>query len=201
MKLQQFFYSLMVLVFAIFFSEAVLAQEPAQIAGGEIATLYALDPITSHLSLNDGKPGAVVQDSLLYNRDSQLSFDTYERNSFRVGIQGGEVGAIIDLGSADDLRIRYGYEETVGNVQGFTSIHLEAGSAVIVKDYRTKQFQPLREFEDLGLDLRGRDVAAVVVGHTYLVRITKGRKVNSFAKLKVLAFVPGQYVTIRWARL
>src|SRR4029453_4565924 len=111
MKLQQFFCSLMVLVFAICLSEAALAQEPAQIAGGEIATLYALDPITRHLSLNDGKHGAVVQGSLLDNRDSQLSFDTYERNSFRVGIQGGEVGAIIDLGSADDLKVRYGYEE------------------------------------------------------------------------------------------
>jgi hypothetical protein len=201
MKHQQFFCSLVVLLFAIVLSEAALAQESAQNVGGEIATLYALDPVTSHLSLNDGKPGAVVQGSLLYNRDSQLSFDTYEKDSFRVGIQGGEVGVIVDLGSADDLRSRYGYVETVGNVQGFTSIHLEAGRAVIVKDYRTKQFQPLREFEDLGRERLGTDKAPVVVGHTYLVRITRDRTVNSYAKLKVLAFVPGQYVTIRWARL
>jgi len=199
MKHQQLFCSLLAL-FAIGLSEASLAQEPTPDLGGEIATLYALDPITSHLSLNDGKPGAVVHGSLLYNRDSQLSFDTYEKDCFRVGIQGGEVGSIVDLGSADDLRSRYSYVETVGNVQGFTSIHLEDGRAVIVKDYRTKQFQPLKEFAELGRDRREADVAAVVVGHTYLVRITAD-KVNYYAKLKVLAFAPGQYVTIRWSRL
>lgn len=201
MKHQQFFCSLVALLFAICLSEAALAQASAQFGSGEIATLYALDPITSHLSLNDGKPGTVVQGNLAYNRDSQLSFDAYQRDSFRVGIQGGEVGAIVDLGSADDLRTRYGYEETVGNVQGFTSIHIESGTAVILKDYRTKQFQPLREFEEVGRNGSGSDEAAVVVGHTYLVRITRDGKVNSYAKLKVLAFVPGQYVTIRWARL
>ncbi len=202
MKHQQFFCCLVALLLAIGLSQAALAQESAANGDGEIATLYALDPLTSHLSLNDGKPGSVVQGYLLYNRDGQLSFDTYERDSFRVGIQGGEVGVIVDLGSADDLRSRYGYVETVGKVQGFTSIHLEDGRAVIVKDYRTKQFQPLREFDELGRDRRlGSDKAPVVVGHTYLVRITQDRKVNAYAKLKVLAFVPGQYVTIRWARL
>ena len=201
MKYQQFFCSLVAFMFAISLSVIGTAQEPGQVGGGEIATLYALDPITSHLSFNDGKPGAVVQGSLLYNRDSQLSFDTYEKDSFRVGIQGGEDGAIVDLGTADELRSRYAYSETVGNVQGFTSIHMEGGVAVILKDYRTKQFQPLLEFEALGQERRGGDAAAVVVGHTYLVRITRSHKVNSYAKLKVLAFVPGQYVTIRWARL
>ena len=200
MKHQLLYCSLVALLFAIGLSGAALAQEAPQNVGGEIATLYALDPTTSHLSLNDGKPGAVVQGNLLYNRDSQLSFGTYEKDSFRVGIQGGEVGVIVDLGSADDLRSRYSYVETVGNVQGFTSIHLEDGRAVILKDYRTKQFQPLREFDELERDRRGGDVAAVVVGHTYLVRIRNG-KVNSYAKLKVLAFVPEQYVTIRWSRL
>ena len=197
MKQQQFFCSLVALLFVILFSGIALAQN----SSGEIATLYALDPLTSHLSLNDGKPGATVQGNLTYNRDSQLSFDTYRRDSFQVGIQGGEVGTIVDLGSADDLRIRYGYDETVGNVQGFTSIHLESGTAVILKDYRKKQFQPLREFEELGRNVSGSDAAPVVVGHTYLVRITQDRTVTSYTKLKVLAFVPGQYVTIRWARL
>jgi hypothetical protein len=103
MKRQQFFCCLVALLFAIGLSQAALAQESPENGGGEIATLYALDPLTSHLSLNDGKPGSVVQGNLLYNRDSQLSFDTYERDNFRVGIQGGEVGAIVDLGSAPTI--------------------------------------------------------------------------------------------------
>jgi len=201
MKQQRFFCSLVVLLFAICLSDAALAQPSAQIGSSDIVTLYALDPITCNLSLHDGKGGTVVQDNLAYNRDSQISFDTYVRDSFKVGIQGGEVGAIVDLGSADDLRTRYGYEETVGNIQGFTSIHLEAGRAVILKSYRTKEFQPLREFEELGQDVRGSDAAAVVIGHTYLVRITQDHKVNFYVKLKVLAFVPGQFVTFRWTRL
>src|SRR5215510_7158224 len=54
MKHPQFFCSLVALLFAICLFDAALAQESAQTAGGEITTLYALDPITSHLSLNDG---------------------------------------------------------------------------------------------------------------------------------------------------
>ena len=198
---QQQLSSLLALLFVICLAEAALAQTSTEIGTGEIATLYAQDPITSHLSLNDGKPGAVIQGSLLFNRDSQLSFDTYTKDSFRVGIQGGEQGGIVDLGSADELRSRYGYSETVGNVQGFTSIHLEDGRAMIVKDYRTKTFQVLREFDKLGRDRVGGDTAPVVVGHTYLVHIKENGKVKINAKLKVLAFVPGQYVTIRWSRL
>jgi hypothetical protein len=201
MKHQQFLCALIALLLAIGLSPSAIAQESTQDGGGEITTLYALDALTSHLSLNDGKPGAVIQGSLLFNRDSQLSFDTYTKDSFRVGIQGGEQGGIVDLGSADELRSRYGYSETVGNVQGFTSIHLEDGRAMIVKDYRTKTFQPLREFDELGRDRVGGDTAPVVVGHTYLVRIKENGKVKLNAKLKVLAFVPGQYVTIRWSRL
>jgi len=200
MKLQQFLRALAALLLAIGLSPPAFAQQSID-GSGEIVTLYALDALTSHLSLNDGKPGSVIQGNLLFNRDSQLSFDTYTRDSFTVGIQGGEDGVIVDLGSADELRSRYGYSETVGNVQGFTSIHLEDGRAVIVKDYRTKQFQPLREFDELGRDRPGGDKAPVVVGHTYLVRIKADGKVKLNAKLKVLAFVPGQYVTIRWARL
>jgi hypothetical protein len=201
MKHQQFLCALAALLLAIGLSPSAFAQEPTQDGGGEITTLYALDALTSHLSLNDGKGGAVIQGSLLFNRDSQLSFDTYTKDSFRVGIQGGEQGGIVDLGSADQLRSRYGYSETVGNVQGFTSIHLEDGRALILKDYRTKTFQPLREFDELGRDRVGGDTAPVVVGHTYLVRIKEDGKVKINAKLKVLAFVPGQYVTIRWSRL
>jgi len=200
-KHQQFLYALAAMLLAIALSPPAFAQGSSQDGGGEIATLYALDALTSHLSLNDGKPGAVIHGNLLFNRDSQLSFDTYTRDSFRVGIQGGEQGVIVDLGSADELRSRYGYSETVGNAQGFTSIHLEDGRAMIVKDYRTKTFQLLREFDELGRDRVGGDTAPVVVGHTYLVRIKENGKVTTNAKLKVLAFVPGQYVTIRWSRL
>ena len=185
-------------------SQGIEAADLAQGDEGTIATLYALDATTSHLSLNDGMPGAVVQDHLTFNRDSQLSFDTYSKDSFRVGIQGGEVGAIVDLGDDDALKARYGYKETVGNVQGFTSIHMEGGTAVVVKDYNARQFQPLKEFAELDRKRPDANTARVIVGHMYLVRISRRERRDSthlHAKLKVLAYVPGQYVTIRWSRL
>jgi hypothetical protein len=178
-----------------------VASDSVEKSIGGIATLYALDAATSHLSLNDGMPGTVVQGHLSFNRDSQLSFDTYVKDGFRVGIQGGEDGAIVDLGDDRALKARYGYAETVGNAQGFASIHLEGGRAVIVKDYRTRAFQPLAEFDELGRERENGDTAAVALGHIYLVRITAASGDKMHAKLKVLAFVPGQYVTVRWARL
>ncbi|MBK6316377.1 MAG: hypothetical protein IPF53_19335 [Blastocatellia bacterium] len=179
----------------------VLAQESVVLDEGRIVTLYVLDAMTSHLSFNDGKPGAIVQGHLTYNRDSQLSFGTYAEDSFTVGIQGGEDGAIVDIGDDAALKARYGYSETVGNVQGFASIHLESGQAVIVKNYQTKQFQPLKEFSELARERPDRNKAQVGIGHMYLIHIWNRRASSYYVKLKVLAYVPGQYVTIRWSRL
>jgi hypothetical protein len=180
---------------------AAESAECAELAPGGVATLYALDSETSHMSLNDGRSGTVVQGHLTYNRDSQLSFDTYAKNGFQVGIQGGEEGAIVDLGDDTALKGRYGYTETVGNAQGFTSIHLESGRAVIVKDYKARTFQPLVEFGELEREREDGDSAAVVLGHMYLIRISGEDAATLYAKVKVLSYVPGEYVTIRWSRL
>ena len=192
---------LTLVVVATAICQRIEAADVAPQGEGTIATLYALDATTSHLSLADGMPGAVVQDHLTFNRDSQLSFDTYAKDCFRVGIQGGDIGAIVDLGDDDALKARYGYKETVGNVQGFTSIHIDGGIAVVVKDYNLRQFQPLREFAELDRKRPDADTARVIVGHMYLVRITRDDATKLYAKLKVLAYVPGQYVTSRWSRL
>ena len=109
--------------------------------------------------------------------------------------------AVCDIGDDAALKARYGYSETVGNVQGFASIHLESGQAVIVKNYQTKQFQPLKEFSELARERPDRNKAQVGIGHMYLIHIWNRRASSYYVKLKVLAYVPGQYVTIRWSRL
>lgn len=176
----------------------VFPQDGSRDASGAITTLYALDPITASLSLRDGKPGTVFQDYVAKNRDSQISFHVYTKDSFRVGIQGRDRGVIVDLGSDEELRTRYGFADTVGSGQGFASIHIGQGRGLIGKDYQSGQFQPLKEFDELGLAREDADVARVVLGHTYLVRIDSGRNEPLYAKLKVVAYLPGESVTIRW---
>ena len=183
------------------FVPLILAQDGARDMTGAIVTMYALDPVTAHLSLRDGKPGTVFQDHVAKNRDSHIAFNTYNKDSFRVGVQGSDRGVILDLGTDVELRSRYEFADTVGNSQGFASIHVEQGRALIGKDYRTGQFQPLKEFEDLARAREDMEVAPVVLGHIYLVRIHSLGKESMYAKLKVLAFVPGESVTIRWVRL
>ncbi|MBZ5553162.1 MAG: hypothetical protein LAO21_10615 [Acidobacteriia bacterium] len=168
---------------------------------GGIVTLYALDPLMSTLSFNDGMPGYVVRENLTYNRDSNLAFDIYSKDSFTVAIQGGQKGMMIDLGTADELRTRYGYIETVGNPQGFSSIHLEGGAAFIIKDHKTRTFQPLKEFGALLKGTKWDSSAPIALGHIYLARIFDDHDLEIVVKLKVLTYLPGQAVTIRWERL
>ena len=180
---------------------AVFSQDGSRDTAGTLTTMYALDPITASLSLRDGKPGKVFQDHVAKNRDSQITFHIYAKDGFRVGIQGGERGVIIDLGSDAELRSRYGFADTVGSGQGFASIHLNQGRALIGKDYETGQFQPLKEFDELGRAPEDANVAQVLLGHIYLVRIDSAGKEPLYAKLKVVSFIPGESVTIRWVRL
>lgn len=143
----------------------------------------------------------VVKDHAVYNRDSHLAFDIYEKGSLRVGIQGRQRGTIVDLGSGEDLEKRYGYRDTGGRPQGFASIHREAGELVILRALYTREFQPLREAALLAGKAEGAESTPVVPGHIYLARIVEGETEIVLAKLRVLAFEPGQFVTIRWERL
>ena len=101
-----------------------------------VATLFALDPLSQTFSFKDGLPGKAVQDHRVVNRQSDIDFGNYHAGEFTVGIEGSVQGAIVDLGSVEELRERYGYTETVGGGQGFASIRREGESLVILKDYR-----------------------------------------------------------------
>jgi len=167
---------------------------------GGVVILYAHDAQLATLSFTDGKSGMTMKDHEIYNRDSHLAFEIYDKNNLRVGIQGLERGSIVDLGSGDELEARYGYRETVGKSQGFASIHREAGKLVIFQDRQKHTFQPLKEAALLD-KTEEMTSAPVLVGHIYLVRISQAETETVSAKLRVLAFTPGQSVTIRWERL
>lgn len=175
--------------------------EPA-IKGGVI-TLYALDPLAQSFCFRDAGAGLTFQQHEVRNRCSDINFSNYYAEHFAVGIEGGRVGAIVDLGSSDDLKKKYGYEETVGKGQGFASLHLEDDKVVILKDRRARAMQELQESTQLFAPPASGAKAAVKVGHIYVARIVDRHDSNFqlLIKLLVIGYVPGESVTFRWQSL
>jgi hypothetical protein len=170
---------------------------------GGVATLYALDPLAQSFCFRDAGDGHVFQEHEVKNRCSDINFNSYYAEQFAVGIEGGRLGVILDLGSSDDLKKEYGYDETVGGGQGFASVHLEDGKLVILKDRRARVMQELKESAQLFLQPTSAAKAPVKVGHVYLARLTD-RDDSSFqvlVKLLVIGYVPGESVTFRWQSL
>jgi hypothetical protein len=174
-------------------------QIDARVTGG-IVTLYALDPLARTFCFADGKDGHVFQNNEVRNRCSDIDFNNYNARSFTVGVEGGRVGRIIDLGSVNELRQRYGYEETVGNGQGFASLRVGDGRVVILKDRRSQAVQELRESELLFEEGSSGASAPIRLGNIYLVRLTDrhDRTFQRIVKLMVIGYTPNESATIRW---
>jgi len=196
------------LIISIFAPAASFAQQSAAVMNrpsvtGGTATLYALDPLSRTICLNDGKPGGVFQGNQVRNRCSDIDFNAYNPGSFTVGVEGGRLGVIIDLGTADTLMRKYGYQETVGKGQGFASLRLKDGKIVILKDYQAGTVQELQEGALLLGEAKSGAKAAVEVGHIYLVRLTDrhDKQFSLMAKLIVIDYRPRESVTIRWEPL
>lgn len=168
-----------------------------------ISTLYSNDPIARTLCLTDGREGGSLQNGGVYNRCSHVEFDTYRLGHLSVGIQGGELAKIVDLGTAKELSKLYGYEETGGNGQGFASIAFRDGKIVIAKTLYKPERQELTQAAQL---FEGGDSSASAeakAGHIYLARITDRHDKNFqiLVKLLVLSAKPGESVTFRWELL
>jgi hypothetical protein len=168
-----------------------------------ISTLYANDPIAHALCFADGKEGGIIQDGAVFNRCSHIDFDNYKAGYLSVGIEGGEIGRIIDVGTADELRNEYGYRETVGKGQGFASIAFQDGKILILKDGNKEARQELRETAQLFENNQSGAAAEAKAGHIYLARITDRHKKDFqiLVKLLVLNARPGELVTFRWELL
>lgn len=172
---------------------------------GGVATLYANDPLAGSLCLLDGKEGKVFQQGEVRNRCSDIDFNSYAANHFAVGIEGGRIGRIIDLGTSEQLQRSYGYQETVGRGQGFASINFDGTKSLLIKGVQTqpRTSAPNQELKESALLFRiGKPsaTAAIKNGHIYVVRLTdtNDQKFQLIAKIIVLSFVPGESVTIRW---
>lgn len=166
-----------------------------------INILYAIDPVGHSFCFQDGKYGETITDWTVYNRCSDIDFNAYYNGGFSVGIEGGRVGTIIDLGSRGDLQKKYKYQETVGDGQGYASIHRTNKTLLILKDSHTNRtYQTMDESAALFGETTSSSNVAVKLGHVYALRIVDrfDHAFERVVKMLVIAYQPNESVTIRW---
>jgi hypothetical protein len=171
---------------------------------GGIFTMYALDPLARTLCFSDGKEGMAFSNTNWGNRCSDLSFSLAGSGNFVSGIEVNRIAAIVDLGTPDQLRERYDFEDANGGGAGFASLHLEGDKIMVLKeDIRRQEFQPLEEGPKLFTEVGPSATAAIKLGHIYLVRIAdkKDKSFQQLVKLMVIAYRPDEAVTLRWELL
>jgi hypothetical protein len=190
--------------------QLVRAQNPDDKQGAQtrkrsgIFTLYALDPLARTLCFNDGKEGMQSADNAWGNRCSDLSFSLAGNGALVAGIEVNRVAAIVDLGTSNDLRERYGYEDAENGGVGFASLRLEGNKITVLQEDNSRPvWQPLKEGPQLFSDVKASANAPVKLGHIYLVRIadTKDKAFQHIVKLMVISFRPEESVTLRWELL
>jgi hypothetical protein len=167
---------------------------------GGIFTMYSIDPLARTLCFTDGKEGMVFTDTTWVNRCSDLSF---AGSNLVAGIEADRPGTIVDLGTADELRNRNGFEDAQGGGTGFASIHLRGDKVMVLKqDLGKQEFQPLEENSKL-TEVGTAVAAPIKLGHIYLVRTAdkKDKSTVQLVKLMVIAYRPDESVTLRWESL
>lgn len=172
---------------------------------GGIFTMYAMDPLSRNLCFSDGKEGMAFVNNKWENRCSDLSYTQAGGGSFVTGIELNRAGAIVDLGTANDLRGRYSFEDAENGGVGFASLRVMGGKIMILQDDIGKTpatWQPLQEAPQLA-ETKSSATAPIKLGHIYLVRITDSRDKNyeQLVKLLVVAYRNEEAVTLRWELL
>jgi len=167
--------------------------------------MYALDPLARNLCFRDGKEGMAFVNNQWENRCSDLSYSLAGNGSFVTGIELNRTGAIVDLGTPDDLRTRYGFDDAERGGVGFASLRLEGDKIVVLQDNSTPAkltWQPLKEASQLA-EVKSSANAPIHLGHIYLVRIadTRDKSFQQIVKLIVIAYRPDEAVTLRWELL
>jgi hypothetical protein len=179
------------------------ASQPRKRSG--IFTMHALDPVSRSLCFNDGKEGMAIANNKWENRCSDLSYTLAGGGSLVAGIESNRVAAIVDIGTADQIRERYGYDDAERGGNGFASLRLEGGKIMILQDNSKPdkpEWQPLQEAAKLS-EVRANANAPIQLGHVYLVRTVDQRDKNfqQIVKLMVIAYRPEESVTVRWELL
>lgn len=168
-------------------------------------TMYAIDPLSRTLCFNDGKEGMAFVNNKWENRCSDLSYVLAGNGSLVSGIELNSQAAIVDLGTANDLRGRYGFDDAENGGVGFASLRLEGDKIMILHDDNNPAkltWQPVQEAAKLA-DVKSSATAPIQMGHIYLLRIadSKDKTSQHLVKLMVIAYRPEEAVTVRWELL
>jgi len=166
--------------------------------------MYVHDPLARTMCFSDGKEGFGFVDNDWRNRCSDLGYILASGGSLVSGVEVNRVAAIVDLGTPDELRQRYGFEEAPGGATGFASLHLAGNKLMILKqDLGKPEYQRLQESAKLFTELAPSATAPIKLGHIYLVRIADKNDTSfqQLVKLMVIAFRPEESVTLRWESL
>ena len=131
-----------------------------------------------------------------------LGFSLAGGGTLVMGSEPNRVSAIVDLGTASDIRTRYGYDDASGVDIGFASLRLHGGklTALILKEDRPQEkVETLKEAQALSFTGPSAN-APVSLGHIYVLRIadTKDSSFQLLVKLMVIAYTPNETVTLRW---
>jgi len=172
---------------------------------GGLFTMYAMDPLSRNLCFSDGKEGMAFVNNKWENRCSDLNFTLAGSGTFVTGVELNRAGAIVDLGTANDLRGRYSFEDAENGGVGFASLRVMGGKIMILQDDNGKfpaSWQPLQEASQLS-ETKSSATAPIKLGHIYLVRVTDTRDKNyqQLVKFLVVAYRPEESVTLRWELL
>jgi hypothetical protein len=155
---------------------------------GSLAKLHAFDDFSATLGFPSGASGYIVEENEVRNRTSHLAFERWVKGALVVGIQGGSVGVVKDIG---DVRLR----RTECSVLPF----LTQREGTVFDTSLEKSGIP-----EAGIALHDEAsscaAAEVHVGHIYLIRIDDPERFL-FAAVRVVEHVPGQSVTLRWRML
>lgn len=170
---------------------------------GGVFTMYWMDPLSRNLCFTDGKEGMAFVGNKWENRCSDLSFTLAGGGSLVSGIELNRTAAIVDLGTGNDLRGKYGYEDAENGGVGFASLRLEGDKITILQDDNGKfkaSWQTLQEGAKLFSETKSSANAPIQLGHIYLVRIvdSKDKSFQQLVKLIVIAYRPEEAVTVRW---
>jgi hypothetical protein len=171
---------------------------------GGVFTMYALDPLARSLCFTDGKEGMTFINNQWDNRCSDLSYSLAGNGSFVTGVEQNRIAAIVDLGTPNELRERYGYEDADNGGVGFASLRLDGGKIMVLQEDNSKPvWQALKEGPKLFTEVGPSANAPIKLGHIYLLRIadTKDKGFQQIVKLMVIAYRPDEAVTLRWELL
>jgi len=173
---------------------------------GGIFTMYAMDPLSRTLCFTDNKEGMAFVNNKWENRCSDLNYTQAGGGSLVTGIELNRMAAIVDLGTANDLRGRYNYEDAENGGVGFASLRLEGDKVTILEADNGKfkaSWQTLQEGSKLFSEVKSSANAPIQLGHIYLVRIvdSKDKSFQQIVKLIVIGYRPEEAVTVRWELL